>query len=291
MKSGAVVFFAAFLALAASWGGFVLAPQVQLGREAQDKALGSGDLYPQARPGLAQQGADVYRAEGCVHCHSQQVGQEGVRSEIILTEAGTNAAALIEVLAKLNFKLANTEALAQLPKTVMKVANAEAGAATVKTLTDAGAKANVEVKAVGPDISRGWGQRRSVAQDYLFDDPALPGTRRVGPDLANVGLRLPDANWHLLHLYAPKSVVTDSTMPPYRYLFEERKIKGAPSADALNLPVEFAPESAYEVVPTERAKALAAYLLSLRANAPLFQAPVTPPPAPAATNSTEAVVP
>jgi hypothetical protein len=50
----------------------------------------------------------------------------------------------------------------------------------------------------------------------------------------------------------------------------------APSLDALNLPKEFAPPAGYEVVPTPEAKHLAAYLLSLRTDAPLYEAPFTP---------------
>ena len=48
-------------------------------------------------------------------------------------------------------------------------------------------------------------------------------------------------------------------MPAYTFLFEERKIVGQPSPDALNVPVAVG----YEVVPTERARSLAAYLSSL----------------------------
>ena len=64
----------------------------------------------------------------------------------------------------------------------------------------------------------------------------MPGSQRVGPDLANVGARLPDANWHLLHLYAPQLQVKGSTMPPYRFLFEKRRIERRPSPEALVLP-------------------------------------------------------
>ena len=52
MKHGPLVFLAALLALSGSWGGFVLAPQIQFGRDVQTNALGSGDLYPVARPHL-----------------------------------------------------------------------------------------------------------------------------------------------------------------------------------------------------------------------------------------------
>jgi cytochrome c oxidase cbb3-type subunit 2 len=75
-------------------------------------------------------------------------------------------------------------------------------------------------------------------------------------------------------------------MPPYRFLFQKRKIGKVASADALKLTGESAPPAAFEIVPTEDARALVAYLLSLQADAPLFETPVTPPPAPApATNA------
>ena len=66
-------------------------------------------------------------------------------------------------------------------------------------------------------------------------------------------------------------------MPPFRYLFELRKrMDGVPSPHALQFPKDFAPPAGYEVVPTPEARQLAAYLLSLRADAPLYEAPFTP---------------
>jgi ribosomal protein L7/L12 len=292
MKSGALVFLAAFLALAASWGGFVLAPQVQLGREMQTNAIASSDLYPQARPGMAKQGAEVYRSLGCVYCHSQQVGQEGTVFEVVLADAGTNQLATIAALQKLDDRLnavAARNQLTQLPKTILANAGPLAADAVAKLFEPTGAKVETRIVAVGPDIAWGWGNRRTVAQDYLFDYPVQLGTRRIGPDLANVGLRRADANWHYIHLYAPDFEVKGSAMPAYRFLFEERKLKAGqpPSPDAIPLiaagiffdttgPVD------REIVPTEKARMLVAYLLSLHAGAPLFEAPVTPPPAPAA---------
>jgi cytochrome c oxidase cbb3-type subunit 2 len=105
----------------------------------------------------------------------------------------------------------------------------------------------------------------------------MPGSQRVGPDLANVGARLPDANWQLRHLYAPRLEAKGSTMPPYRFLFEKRKIERRPSPEALALPAELAPGAGYEIVPKPAAKALAAYLINRRADAPLFNAPMTLP--------------
>ena len=63
-------------------------------------------------------------------------------------------------------------------------------------------------------------------------------------------------------------------MPPYRCLFERRKIGWQPSPGALRLSGEFAPPPGCEIVPKPEAKALVAYLLSLKADAALFEAPI-----------------
>ena len=46
MKNGALVFFAALIALGSSWAGFVLAPTLQLGGEKQTVVLNGTDTYP-----------------------------------------------------------------------------------------------------------------------------------------------------------------------------------------------------------------------------------------------------
>ena len=291
MKSAALIFLAVFAALAGSWAGFVLAPQVQLGLNVQTNVLGSSSLYPQARPGQAREGLEVYRANGCVYCHSQQVGQEGTQCEIVLTDLGTNAAATLRALAVQHPDLARPGAVGGLPEVVARVSDMDAAGTLLKDLGVGGAKLEVRVVPQGPDIARGWGVRRTVAQDYLYDDPVQPGSRRVGPDLANVGARLPDAHWQLRHLYAPQSDVPGSTMPPYRFLFETRKVGREASADALQLPARLAPPPGYEIVPKAEARALVAYLLSLRADEPLFEAPLTLASSTGPTASTNTAVP
>ncbi len=281
MKSSSTVFLAAFIALSASWAGFVLVPQIQLGRADQAKTVPAEEKYPVARAGLAVQGAEVYRSLGCVYCHSQQVGQQGVKVEVVLLDAGTNAAGTLAAIASAKPELNKPELLTGLPKQIAQVDDIAGSDPLVKAITGAGGKVEVNVIPTGADISRGWGKRRTVAQDYIFDSVVQPGTRRAGPDLANVGSRWADPNWQLNHLYAPKSMVKDSTMPAYRFLFEKRKIGKVASADALKLTGDAAPPSGFEIVPTEKAHALVGYLLSLRADAPLFESPVTPPPAPA----------
>lgn len=298
MKYGPLVFLAAFFALSTSWFGFVLAPQIQLGRaQPETNSANTAELYPQGRPGLARQGLDVYRANGCVACHSQQVRQTGSVCDVILAEIGTNPVAVVHALQDANVGLHDLNApglSAGLPKPILENVSFDTAISVVNAVKPTGGKADIELVALGPDLmrGRGWGKRLSVAADYLYDSPVLLGSQRVGPDLANVGMRLPDANWHLLHLYAPASLVPGSLMPPYRFLFELRRIEWRPSPDALQFPKGFvgAPEDGYEVVPKPEARALVAYLLSLGANVSLFEAPMTVPPppstnAPAATNA------
>jgi len=128
------------------------------------------------------------------------------------------------------------------------------------------------------DIDKELGKRQTVARDYLRRTTAFPGTNRTGQDLSNYGARNEDANAIHKKLYAPRSVVPWSTMPSYAYLYEVRKIQGQPSNESVaGLTGAAAPKPGYEVVPTQKAKALAAYLLSLNQSYALPEAP--PPPA------------
>jgi cytochrome c oxidase cbb3-type subunit 2 len=281
MNYGPLIFLAAFFALAGSWFGFVLTPQMQVGQLRQTNTFPDQATYPLGRSGLAKQGLQVYRANGCACCHSQQLGQDATLCNLLLVEAGTNQAALRAVLAKVQPELP-ADQLGQLatglPKTILHAVDIQAAKSAFRELNDAGAKAELWVVPVGPDIGRGWGKRRSVAEDFLFDYPVMLGSQRIGPDLADVGARQPDINWHLRHLYAPSTEVPGSSMPPYRFLFELRRIGRTPSPDSLVLRPDLAPPAGYEIVPTPDAKALAAYLTSLRTDAPLFVAPLTVAP-------------
>jgi cbb3-type cytochrome oxidase cytochrome c subunit len=260
VKSGFRVFLASFLALGLSWCGFVLGSVKQLGTEKQTTVLNSSDLYPLQRPGEATLGLQVYRANGCAACHTEQVRQEGVTCEVVLTGAGNNPADVSNLVSTL--KLSG-------------ITKGQANAASDK-IAAAGGKCETHVVAIGADIARGWGVRQSVAADYLYDDPVQLGGLRAGPDLSNIGVRSPDLNWQLVHLYEPQAVVKNSTMPPFRFLFELRKTNNGTSPDALRFPKGFGPAAGYEVVPKPEAKELAAYLLSLKSDVPLFAAPFTP---------------
>jgi len=127
------------------------------------------------------------------------------------------------------------------------------------------------------DIAKGIGARNTVARDFLRAQPAMLGTMRTGPDLSNIGVRQPDLNWHHQHLYEPQSVTDWSIMPSYRYLYKMQKVQGQPSEVAVKgLKGPYAPPPGYEVVPSEEAKQLVAYLVSLKRNYPVPEAPEPP---------------
>ncbi|MSU24764.1 MAG: c-type cytochrome [Opitutus sp.] len=113
----------------------------------------------------------------------------------------------------------------------------------------------------GGDQARGWGERQSVARDYIFQTRPQLGASRLGPDLTNLAGRkpsAPDAEDLLKLLYTGQGA-----MPGYSFLFTERAVVGEPSAKALKFTGKLAAASGREIVPTERAQSLVAHLLSL----------------------------
>lgn len=116
------------------------------------------------------------------------------------------------------------------------------------------------------DAAQGWG-RPAVAADYVYDRPHQLGTMRTGPDLLNVGARLPSAEWHLTHLYQPRAIFDWSVMPAYPFMFEE-KDKAEPGDVVVKLPPQFRPEGKV-VVAKKEALDLVAYLRSLNRSYPV----------------------
>ncbi len=118
----------------------------------------------------------------------------------------------------------------------------------------------------GADQAHGWGERQSVARDYIFQARPQLGALRVGPDLANLGGRKPayDSDDLISLLYT--GVIPGAkavTHPYYKFLFDERPVVGEKSAVALKLTGALAASAGSQIVPTERAQSLVAFLLSL----------------------------
>ncbi len=122
------------------------------------------------------------------------------------------------------------------------------------------------------DIEKGLGPRQTVARDYMRESPPFLGTMRTGPDLTNVGVRRHDVLWHYQHLYEPDVVTPGSIMPSFRFLFKIQPVNVRPSAEAVPVRGPHAPPPGWEVVPSQDARDLAAYLLSLKHDYPLPEA-------------------
>lgn len=122
----------------------------------------------------------------------------------------------------------------------------------------------VRRKGFGSDYDRGWGDRQSVPRDYIRQERVMLGTMRTGPDLMTVGERIKDTGWHHLHLYDPNLATKGSIMPPFRFLYQIREMpNGVKSPDAINFPEGYLAPG-LEAVPTDEAKALVDYMLSLK---------------------------
>jgi len=114
----------------------------------------------------------------------------------------------------------------------------------------------------GADVgehSRKWGLRQSVARDYIGEKTVLIGSSRFGPDLRNVGARTyASAEYFYDILYAPERIAPG--MPAHKFLFELRPVGSVQSS---HQSLKVLPDGR-ELVPTARARALVAYLLSLK---------------------------
>ncbi|KGO09903.1 cytochrome c [Elizabethkingia bruuniana] len=121
------------------------------------------------------------------------------------------------------------------------------------------------------DMDQVFGNRPSLAVDYarnkrlnLFQNTAtLMGTERTGPDLTNIGARQSSKDWQYSHLFNPRSVVPQSIMPSYKWLFLV-KDQLDPGDKEISLPDAFRKGIKGKIVPSKDASDLVAYLLSLK---------------------------
>ncbi|MBB1149666.1 cytochrome c [Myroides sp. NP-2] len=132
------------------------------------------------------------------------------------------------------------------------------------------------------EMDRKWGSRPSMSADYagnkrmdLWTNTAtLMGTERTGPDLTDIGTRQPSIDWHLVHLFNPRIVVKESVMPAYPFLFQY-KHNPSDTDVVVSVPEGFANSAKGQVIATEKALDLVAYLRELK-QAKLPEATVAP---------------
>ena len=241
--------------------------------------------YPVPLLGQARYGEQVYKASGCAACHTQQVTHDSVALDVKAMAGEKNHAAVQEAVSRfyrVTGRRASGGAALGLPvgewETIVSGANSADASKARNFLAAAGASVDVQVRFRGEDLmqnehsnseGRGWGRRRSVAQDYLFAEPPMLGSVRIGPDLANVGARR-SRDVLMRILLNPRIIRKNSKMPQHRFLFEEA------GEEEQGQHIIHDGDKAYK--PTGDAEALVDYLLSLKgANYPLPEAPVDQP--------------
>lgn len=121
------------------------------------------------------------------------------------------------------------------------------------------------------EMDKVWGERPSIAADYagnrrtdLWRNTAnLLGSERTGPDLTNIGNRQPGKDWHLLHLFNPRTVSKGSIMPAYPWLFQIKE-QASKNDVLVTIPDEFRKGIIGDIVAGADGLALVAYLQSLK---------------------------
>ena len=117
----------------------------------------------------------------------------------------------------------------------------------------------VRLVEAGFDVERGWGKRPSVARDYILQNEVNIGNTRVGPDLANLGLREYSDEWLHQHLFEPQSLIKKSICPPNPFLFDiqDSNVTGS-------IPISSEDNRTRFVKPRIKANRIVAYLQELR---------------------------
>ncbi len=82
MKGIAPLFLGIFGTFAFSWVGLVLIPNYQIGHLDPQMDEDGNDPYPAPKSGMADRGRQIYAANGCIYCHSQQVRADYAGSDI-----------------------------------------------------------------------------------------------------------------------------------------------------------------------------------------------------------------
>ncbi|MGI8437473.1 MAG: cbb3-type cytochrome c oxidase subunit II [Chthoniobacterales bacterium] len=288
-----------------SWTGLILIPNAQIGHLDPQTDEDGNDPYPAPTSGMATRGREVYVANGCVYCHSQQVRADYAGSDIERKWGDRRSAPRDYIFerpvllgkSRLGPDLANmghrtpgeTEPApaAAAPAPVAGVANASpAPAAAGSPAAAVSAVVNVSPMPTGsPAPAVAGASPAAGGSPAPATAPVATTTTPTGETWAPAvkgGPPLYSAAWHHLHLYNPRRIARDSNMPSYRFLYEKRRVGGERAADALLLNGDDAPPEGWEIVPTYDAKCLVAYLMSLDQSHALTEVKSTAAAAPAA---------
>lgn len=316
MKGFQPLFLGIFGIFAFSWLGMTVVPNLQIGSLNPQSDEEGTDIYPMPPSGMAARGAQIYAANGCFYCHSQQVRPDYGGSDLERKWGDRRSAPRDYIFEPIVFlgemrmgpDLANaghrpalqeaggsTPAPSASPGAPAASSGASPAAAaspaTIKTLpapavataSPAGTTAS-PAKAASPATTAAANPSAAGAQPTANAPTMVAEPKELTAD----GKPMPyTAAWHHRHLYNPRSITEDSNMPAYRFLYKKRRIGGAPASDAINFAGDKndEPEAGYQIVPTYDAQCLVAYLMSRNQSHPLKEAKAPATTAPAAATS------
>lgn len=272
MKGLAPLILGIFGTFAFSWAGLTLVPNAQIGHLDPQTDEDGTDIYPMPKSGMAERGRQVYVANGCFYCHSQQVRADYAASDIE-RKWGQRRSAPRDYL---------FDRPVLLGKSRMGPDLANIGQRAPAQEPDAAPPGSAAAPVGSPPAAKSSASAAPVANaPSLAPASAAPAVASPAPAKDGEPL-LYSAAWHHRHLYDPRTIANYSNMPSYRFLYEKRKIGSEPAADALKLTGKDAPPDGWEIVPTYNAKCLVAYLMSLDQSHPLNEVKNTTAAAPAA---------
>jgi cbb3-type cytochrome oxidase cytochrome c subunit len=310
MKGLFPLFLGFFGTFAFSWAGLTVIPNFQIGHLEPQTDEEQTEFYPQPKSGMVEYGRRIYVANGCHYCHSQWL-RPGYAAADIDRKWGERRSAPRDYIFDRPVLLGKTRLGPDLSNVGKRAPEPEAspspgaspavGGASPAAAGPAASPAASPVAAALPQPSpAGKPAAVSPAPARAGSPPPAGAAAPAGasPSPAPAASPAPDseaktdeeqiysAAWHHRHLYAPRSITLDSNMPAYRFLYEKRRVSGERSADALKLSGADAPPESWEIVPTNEAKSLVAYLMSLDQSHPLKEVKSAPAAsAPAASPS------
>jgi cytochrome c oxidase cbb3-type subunit 2 len=289
MKGIVPLFLGIFGTFVFSWAGLTLIPNYQIGHLDPQMDEEGNDAYPAPKSGMAERGRKIYSANGCVYCHSQQVRADYAASDIE-RKWGQRRSAPRDYLFDRPVLLGKMRVGPDLSN-IGKRAPAEDEAAAPPASTSPAPSASPQASPATSPAAASPGPAASPAKVVAPTSPAPAATNATPAAVSPAPVNPPaspaptadpsgappmySAAWHHLHLYSPRSLVLDSNMPAYHFLYEKRRISGERSNDALKLTGRDAPDTDWEIVPTYDAKCLVAYLMSLDQSHELKEAKLT----------------
>ena len=267
-------FFGTF---AFSWMGLTMVPNLQIGHLDPQMDEEGADVYPAPKSGMAERGRQVYAANGCHYCHSQWLRPFYAASDIDRKWGDRRSAPRDYIFdrpvflgkTRLGPDLANVGKRAPAePESAASPAGSPGASPTVGGGTASASPVAAASPAQKPAAVAS--PAPAAASASSTQTPVAAASPAPSPTTAKPGEPpLYSAAWHHQHLYSPRSIILDSNMPAYRFLYEKRRIQGEPSADGLKLKSSDAPPHGWEIVPSYEANCLVAYLMSLDQSHPL----------------------